>query len=519
MHVAKPSRTVLCCLGSFALYWCWNFCVLVSGSFTTGLVDGLFGNVWLWSSVAHAATIAVFGLRARVRRPYAGNFLVLSSGPTCTAAGLCLLLAAGPSGLPPAAAVVVGSVLVGIGTGCLVIPWSELFVACSRAPWRDIMLLVALSVCAVANALFALAPLPLQILASLAMPLACAVLVHVGMQARPAVGMRPDGDSDGAQAILPGCAADNRARAEDGVQDGSDTTAHFLGWRFYANCLVYTLPLGFFQTWFHGDEGGAGRWVAIMLVSAAVLALTTLADVCCVRKNGSSKIQGLVLPLTVAGLFALTIVGDASAAVPGTLIFIATQLLSAALYPSFALVAERLGMPPARTFGLGIAATDVGYAVGMLAGYGLELLPGNAVLGVVLGIAYLVVMAAFLQARRGGAEFIVPLPNAPVEEAADVPPQSKNLSLALRRAVASISVAHGLTEREREVLEYLLGGKTAAGIGDEMGLSANTVRTHTAHVYQKLGVHGKDQLIAAVETWMGRDAENGSNMPGTTAHQ
>ncbi len=515
MQVSKPSRAVLCCLGSFALYWCWNFCVLVSGSFTTGLVDGLFGNVWLWSSVAHAVTIAGFGLRAHARKPYAGNLLVLSGGPTCTAAGLCLLLAASPSSLLPEAAVLAGSLLVGVGTGCLVIPWAELFAACSLAPWRDIMLLVALSVCAAANALFALASLPLQILVALAMPLACAALVHVGMQARPAAGMSPDGD--GARASSSDRAVDCRPCAGDDAQ-GTRRTTHSLGWRFYANCLVYTLPLGFFQTWFHGDEGGAGRWVTIMLVSAAVLALTTFADACCVRKSGSSRIQGLVLPLTVAGLFALTLVGDASAAVPGTLIFIATQLLSATLYPSFASVSEKLDVPPARTFGLGIAATDVGYAVGMLAGYGLELLPGNAVLGVVLGIAYLVVMAAFLQARRGGAEFIVPLPHAPSDEAADVLSRSKNLSSALRRAVAAISVERGLTEREREVFEYLLGGKTAAGIGDEMGLSANTVRTHTAHVYQKLGVHGKDQLIAAVEAWMGQDVANGSNTPVKRPH-
>ena len=516
MQVSKPSRAVLCCLGSFALYWCWNFCVLVSGSFTMGLVDGLFGNVWLWSSVAHAATIVVFGLRAHARKPYAGNLLVLSGGPTCTAAGLCLLLAASPSGLPPEAAVLTGSLLVGVGTGCLVVPWAELFTACSLAPWRDIMLLVALSVCAAANALFALAPLPLQILVALAMPLACAALVHAGMQARPAAGTSPD--ADGARASSSDRAVDCRPCARDDAQGGRGTMTHSLGWRFYANCLVYTLPLGFFQTWFHGDNGGAGRWVAIMLVSAAVLTAVTFADACCVRKSGSSRIQGLVLPLTVAGLFALTLVGDASVAVPGTFIFIATQLLSATLYPSFASVSEKLDVPPARTFGLGIAATDAGYAVGMLVGYGLELLPGNAVLGAVLGIAYLVVMAAFLQARRGGVEFIAPLPHAPSDVAVDDSFQSKNLSSALRQAVAAISVERGLTEREREVLEYLLGGKTAAGIGDEMGLSANTVRTHTAHVYQKLGVHGKDQLIAAVEAWMGQDVTNGGNMPVRRPH-
>ncbi len=41
----------------------------------------------------------------------------------------------------------------------------------------------------------------------------------------------------------------------------------------------------------------------------------------------------------------------------------------------------------------------------------------------------------------------------------------------------------------------LARGRSAAYIGDELGISANTVRGHVKSVYAKLGVHSKQELI------------------------
>jgi len=53
-----------------------------------------------------------------------------------------------------------------------------------------------------------------------------------------------------------------------------------------------------------------------------------------------------------------------------------------------------------------------------------------------------------------------------------------------------------LTERETTVLRLLSQGLRRADIAERLGLSPNTVRTHLAHVMQKLGAH--TQLEAAV---------------------
>lgn len=56
----------------------------------------------------------------------------------------------------------------------------------------------------------------------------------------------------------------------------------------------------------------------------------------------------------------------------------------------------------------------------------------------------------------------------------------------------------GLTPKETEVAAMAAGGMTLREIADEMSTSVNTVKTHMVHVYQKLDVHSRDELKAAL---------------------
>ena len=53
----------------------------------------------------------------------------------------------------------------------------------------------------------------------------------------------------------------------------------------------------------------------------------------------------------------------------------------------------------------------------------------------------------------------------------------------------------GLTPRETQVLALLAEGRSATYIAQELSLSADTVKGHVRHVYQKLDVHSKQELI------------------------
>lgn len=52
-----------------------------------------------------------------------------------------------------------------------------------------------------------------------------------------------------------------------------------------------------------------------------------------------------------------------------------------------------------------------------------------------------------------------------------------------------------MTEREAEVLQLLLEGRSAPFISDTLFISENTTKTHIRHIYQKAGVNSKQELI------------------------
>lgn len=53
-----------------------------------------------------------------------------------------------------------------------------------------------------------------------------------------------------------------------------------------------------------------------------------------------------------------------------------------------------------------------------------------------------------------------------------------------------------LTIKETEVLEEILDGKTRKEIAESLQISENTVKTHTAHIYDKLEFSGKQEMLA-----------------------
>ena len=53
-----------------------------------------------------------------------------------------------------------------------------------------------------------------------------------------------------------------------------------------------------------------------------------------------------------------------------------------------------------------------------------------------------------------------------------------------------------LTEREHEILRLIADGKSAPAIGAELYLSTATVKTHLAHIYDKLGVSDRAAAVA-----------------------
>ena len=69
----------------------------------------------------------------------------------------------------------------------------------------------------------------------------------------------------------------------------------------------------------------------------------------------------------------------------------------------------------------------------------------------------------------------------------------------LRPRCQTLARKHGLTSREAEVLELLVRGHSKTRIAETFLISENTVRGHVKHIYAKLGVHSKQELLDAFE--------------------
>ena len=62
-----------------------------------------------------------------------------------------------------------------------------------------------------------------------------------------------------------------------------------------------------------------------------------------------------------------------------------------------------------------------------------------------------------------------------------------------------VAAQRGLSPRETEVLYLLAQGRSRTFIQSELYLSDGTVKTHIRHIYQKLDVHSKQELISLIQ--------------------
>jgi DNA-binding NarL/FixJ family response regulator len=68
-------------------------------------------------------------------------------------------------------------------------------------------------------------------------------------------------------------------------------------------------------------------------------------------------------------------------------------------------------------------------------------------------------------------------------------------ALLARATTPAPDLLAALTQREREVLDCMVAGLSRAEIATQLGVSGNTVRTHTQNLIGKLGVHSSLQAV------------------------
>lgn len=76
-------------------------------------------------------------------------------------------------------------------------------------------------------------------------------------------------------------------------------------------------------------------------------------------------------------------------------------------------------------------------------------------------------------------------------------PKKENGSL--KNRCLALAASRKLSSREEDVMELIASGRDIAYIQNKLCLSKSTVSTHRTHIYQKLGIHSKQELLDLLE--------------------
>ncbi len=97
--------------------------------------------------------------------------------------------------------------------------------------------------------------------------------------------------------------------------------------------------------------------------------------------------------------------------------------------------------------------------------------------------------------KDGGMDDILRAVRAAAQGESPLAPRAAQAILSARpaRQMPDLSV------REREVVDYVVEGLRNREIAERMGITEKTVKTHLTHVYQRLAVDTRAEMIAAVK--------------------
>ncbi len=197
-----------------------------------------------------------------------------------------------------------------------------------------------------------------------------------------------------------------------------------------------------------------------------------------------------ILAFTATGVLALPFFGALLSGWALVAVGVAQTLVVMLLWAMLADVAHRSTLSPLAVFGFGWIAYSLPFPVGHALGGMLSF--HTTATSLVAVIVYLLAMASvfLLDERDFSRNHIF----ADLDEL--TPPAS--MYGPIEQACRTLGGRGGLTEREGEVMLLICQGRSKGYIAESLCISENTVRSHARHLYAKLGVHSKQDLLDIV---------------------
>ena len=227
-----------------------------------------------------------------------------------------------------------------------------------------------------------------------------------------------------------------------------------------------------------------------------------------------------VLPL-IAVSFSLLMFGNEQLTIGSSLLINASQaLLNLTTFIYFAELSQRTGALAVRVFGLGRFFLEAGFLLGLLSmplAKTIASITGSYQGALFIFLTALIVLVMISIANQDQLAFtlsdnVSPLSknDAPVHSGKndnDLGSQASEGSLSTNEQTPKdlfgatcdrVADEFELTKREREILPYLAQGYSLPYIRNELYIAQSTIDTHVRHIYKKMDLHSKEELITYV---------------------
>jgi DNA-binding CsgD family transcriptional regulator len=228
------------------------------------------------------------------------------------------------------------------------------------------------------------------------------------------------------------------------------------------------------------------------------------------RRVTLTSMFDILTPAVVLGLALIPLLNDAANVFSLFLCAAANICAQSISYLAFIGMARRETLQITVGVGLGQSAIQLGAHIGTIA----KIMSAGSMAEGSMAIVLMVLLSFASSALAlSSSRETLPSPREPLAPDPSAVPSTGTAAFGTEPAIseedpadplamraAEISKAHGLTKRESEILVYLAHGRSQPYIRDALVLSKSTVASHVRHIYQKLGVHTRQELIDLFET-------------------
>ena len=146
---------------------------------------------------------------------------------------------------------------------------------------------------------------------------------------------------------------------------------------------------------------------------------------------------------------------------------------------------------PVKIFGIGLSANVFGVLLGGLLGSSITPLNVSSASVTVIALTVVCITLAILPPLNNQLMLLLKSHTYLMAYSTMGEKQQKNI-------VSTVKVLDPLTDREHEVLQLILEGKTNKAISAELDISENTVKTHVKNIYSKYNVSSRAEIISTL---------------------